>query len=213
MKTILLSLITLSLFSCKPKVEESSSLAGGGGLAGTWNKKVTCKSSSAGSYSKTKLVYAQTTSTFEETSNVYSDSTCSTPILTLAVKGNYTTSNATSDLFEDQMDLDSTLISLLVTPNSAAIVTDYNTVVYCGFNNWQLNISKDVAGLTCSGSVMPSSGTVQFTFYTISKVSSTGPIAPSDVGDLNFGTTSSGRDGTSISQRHTTTLISPYVRE
>lgn len=208
MKFLLLTLIVLVIFSCKPKVDEALTASS---LIGTWNKKTACIYVATGSYAKTKFVFTETA--FEQTISGYSDSACSVPTFTNFGAGNYVTSNLTSDLFDDRMDLNLTWMSMQVIPNSSAVVAAYNTAVLCGYSDWQLNIAKSIMGRVCGTTTIPNSGIVEYSFYTISKVSSTGPITPADVGDLNFGTSSSGRDGTSVDQRYTTKLVSPYIRQ
>lgn len=191
----------LHLFSCQKKIELASEAPAG--LSGSWNLKESCKKISS-SYVKMKQNFTQTT--FDQTANVFTDSSCLVPSVTLALSGNYAISNVTVSISEEHGNLDSTLLSYLLTPNSSSMVSSYNSTVYCGFTNWQLGVAKNVLGLTCAGYVMPSAGAVEFNFYTKANQAYFSPIFPGSTpvvsGDLYFGTSDSTHDGKSASQRY-----------
>lgn len=190
-------LLILTAASCKPKVEESVEISG---IEGVWNLKPACKQSSS-SYLNIANVFTQTT--FSQITTVYSNSSCSIPTLTISISGTYVVSNIMPQTFEEQGDLDSTLIAFQITLNSSTLVTDYNTNSYCGYNSWQLNVPKDVSGKSCNGSTMPSAGAVEYSIYRKVKIGTTSPISQIQTfpGDLYFGTSDSTHNGTTQSQR------------
>ena len=203
MKMLITILLILSVTSCKPKIEEpiaAPSIEGVEGIEGTWNLKPTCKQSSS-SYLNIAEVFTQTI--FSQITTVYSNSSCTTPILTFSIAGTYVVSNITHEILEEQGDLDSTLLEFQITLNNSTLVTDYNTSSECGYNDWQLNVPKDVLGKSCDGSTLPSAGTVEYSIYRKVKVGMTFPISliQTNPGDLYFGTSDSTHNGTAPSQR------------
>ena len=190
-------LLILSITSCKPKVEAPVDVPG---IEGTWNLKPTCKQSSS-SYLKIADVFTLTT--FNQTTTVYSDSNCTTPSLTIAMSGSYIVANILATTYEEEGDIDSTLVVFQITLNTSTLVSDYNTSSYCGYSNWQLNVPKDVLGKNCGGSTMPSAGAVEYSIYRKVKIGTTSPISLIQTypGDLYFGTSDSTHNGASSAQR------------
>ncbi len=176
------------------KIEDGS--ASDNILIGTWSLREVCKYSSASGYVKMDQVY--TNSTFDQTATIYSDSVCTVPLVAINLTGTYFTSNYKSTTAEEGMDIDSTLSGYLATAKSSTLVSTYNTNSYCGFSDWQINVAKSLLGRTCDGSVMPSAGTIEYSFYRKSKIS----IMGQQIGDLLFGTDDASHNGTSPSQRY-----------
>lgn len=196
MKLAIAILILFLTASCKPKTEEVDLSS----IVGTWNLKPSCKQSATSGYISMQLVYSE--ASFAQTVSVYSDLNCSVPILTIAISGTYITSNLTSTMLEYRADLDSTLAVYQITPNSSGLATDYNTSSYCGYNNWQLNVPKDVTGRNCDGTIIPSVGAVEYSFFEKVKVGYTMLGTEFAPDDLYFGTKDSTHDGTSPTQRY-----------
>lgn len=170
---------------------------------GTWNLKPACKKSTTGSsYVKIKNIF--TVTSFEQTTSVYADSTCASLTLTLVTSGSYLTANLTSGTFEYQADLDLTLQALQITPNTSTLVSSYNSASYCGYNTWQLNVPKDIAGQNCDGSIIPSTGTVEYNIYRKVILGTTSPVTniQTNPGNLYFGASDSTHDGKSAPQRY-----------
>jgi hypothetical protein len=195
-KVLFITMMFLSILSCKKKIEDSSKDTA---LTGSWNFKSGCKSITGG-YAKENYVFTDVDVT--QTVSVYSDSNCSAPLISVIITGQYQVSNLVSDFFKDKWDLDSTLGTYSIELKSSSIVTSYNTASYCGYNNWTINTKKNVAGLNCGGTVMPSAGVVEYGFVVfVKQFESGGPFTSTYPGDMYFGSGDSTHDGTSLEQR------------
>jgi hypothetical protein len=87
------------------------------------------------------------------------------------------------------------------TPLSVAEVNGLNTATECGYSDWALGVAKDLAGRTCGSITFPSAGAVQYDIYNIAQfdLPFTGEVA----GELKFGSSSGGMDGTTPAKRPT----------
>lgn len=196
-KLVFICLVLFSVLSCKKKLEDASTDTA---LTGDWNLKTVCTSISGG-YAKENYIFTDVD--FTETASIYSDSNCTVPLINVIITGQYQVSNLVSDFFKDKWDLDSTLGTYSIELKSSSIVTSYNTASYCGFNNWTINTKKNVAGLNCGGTVMPSAGTIAYGFVVfVNHDSISGPFGNTYSGDMYFGSGDSTHDGSSPAQRY-----------
>jgi hypothetical protein len=131
-------------------------------LTGTWT--TSCEISSPFYQTKT-FSYTSTASSFIY--NYYSDSLCTNLIQTLNLSGNTLVEQSPTDSSINFADINSVTVELTI--QDPATVNSYNTSNECGFNNWQINQSQDVAGLTCSGFdfTFPTVGSFLYTIYQI----------------------------------------------
>ena len=181
MKTLIISLVMLSLLACQKKEtanEPSESIEGS-----SWGSNC----------APTGQLYDFRTANFTNgqfsmTSSAYADYRCSTGLLKMEAKGTYTIGSVISST-TNYVAIDEVLINMLVTPLNASVVSSYNTNSFCGFTNWALGVAKDVAGLVCNGEQVTASGTAGFDIYYASN------------GVLNFGLFDASHDGSSASTR------------
>ena len=145
---ILLSGLSLALFSCAKKSDTSSATTTTTELEGTWI--ASCYQS--GSY------YIVTTYSIAGTDLVkkveyHSDSSCSTDYsmyeytlgsLAMGDKATY------SDGGRGYM-FSHNVVSSKYTPQVEANVSGKNSSSWCGYSDWALNTAKDYTGITCSG--------------------------------------------------------------
>ncbi len=94
------------------------------------------------------------TSQLQQTQLIYADLECSLAAYSFIHTGSYT-------LAADGK-LDQTTDSIVLTPLENNVAKFFNQARLCGFDNWELNKGKNVSGLNCGGSVMPSQGMQSF---------------------------------------------------
>lgn len=91
---------------------------------------------------------------------------------------------------------DFTQTALTLTPKSSAGVSEMNTSSLCGYNDWALDISRDVTGKNCSSVVQPSNNTKTYSIYKLNTAASPH--------EIQLGTTGAIANGTSEATRHST---------
>jgi hypothetical protein len=88
---------------------------------------------------------------------MYATNQCRTPTLYLTYEGRVTTRQGRNG----RAELDHTVQSITLTPQSADVVAQYNLGADqgCGLSGWQLNVGKSVAGSRCDPFFFPGKGT------------------------------------------------------
>lgn len=129
---------------------------------------------------------------FTQSATSYDTSSCSTGYFKVEITGTYILGGKLSASSSAEK-IDMTLAVLEFTPLDSSVVSTLNSMSFCGYSDWAINVGKDVTGRTCDSSPMPSAGDVSYDIYYISILD----------GSLNFGSHDASHDGTSDSQRPT----------
>jgi hypothetical protein len=193
MKTYFLILAIPLLFACEKKKELSSetpSLEGG-----TWVSGCGYDGSSS-SYQVRSAGF--TGGQFAQGMTIYSGAGCASGLIKMDFTGSYVLGGSLYS-GSSMQKLDLTLATLTLTVLNASVVSSYNTSSMCGFSNWALGVGKNVTGLTCNSSPMPSAGEVTYDIYNFEDVSI--PSMGIVEGTLNFGYNDASHDGTSDATR------------
>lgn len=206
MKKVILIIVLVCFASCKKATELDLSSLYSIDVQGTWNLQDSCHSFS-GAYAK--MTYVFVGNNYNQTVRIYSNSNCSSPLLTFGLSATYAISNVVDNFLEYRGDFDETLADYTVTVNDASVVSNYNTNNFCGFNDWQLNVPKSVLGRNCGGGLMPSAGAVNYniimkiTTTTTTSIPGFPPIVYT-AGDIYFGIGDATNDGSTPSRRYST---------
>lgn len=93
----------------------------------------------------------------EAHTQMHATNQCRTPTLYLTYAGRVTIRQGR----DDRVELDHTVQSITLTPQSADVVAQYSLGgdQGCGLSEWQLNVGKSVAGSRCDPFFFPSKGT------------------------------------------------------
>ncbi|MFS4459592.1 hypothetical protein [Bdellovibrio sp. HCB2-146] len=198
MKTLLLSLVMTLLLSGCMKEElllPSTDLTGG-----TWKSQ--CLS---GTLATGAPAHLQLTMTFDGTNQVmettaYSSSNCTgSKLLGSTERYGYVVGGASS-YNTDAIEIDYTLQSITAVVYSSSVATDFNNQSYCGTSTWTVGQAKNIEGLTCGTSTVPTAGTVSYDIYEIVKIVDISSGAGS--GDLLIGMSDGTYDGSTPAKRH-----------
>ena len=135
-------------------------------LEGTW--KTPCFASGTAYRTKSLIV---TGTTLVDTTDVYSDSSCTTEKSTWV--DTYSSLNIGNEITFDSYGSSGgsghkftlTLDTITGTPLTASDVTTLNTYSYCGDSDWALNTAKSVLGKTCGGTAYWSANTAAYGLY------------------------------------------------
>lgn len=100
-------------------------------------------------------------------------------------------------------DVDLTALEFSYTVLTDEVAEALNFIEYCGFHDWQKDITKTVTGLQCADFTVPASGEIT---YSIFEYNETGAINS----ELYLGVPSVFRDGKTPEARHDQTEIWPY---
>ena len=144
---ILILIFSFTIFSCAKK-DESSSTTSTTELEGAWVSSC---------YSKWDTYWIKTW-TFTGSALVvkwdeYSDSSCATDyaIWTDTYSSFSIGNEATLDNGSTGRKFTTKVDSFVGSMQTAAAVTDYNNINWCGYSDWALNTTKDYTGKTCGG--------------------------------------------------------------
>jgi len=144
---ILILIFSFTIFSCAKK-DESSSTTSTTELEGAWVSSC---------YSKWDTYWIKTW-TFTGSALVvkwdeYSDSSCATDyIIWTDTYSSFSIGNeATLDNGSTGRKFTTKVDSFVGSMQTAAAVTDYNNISWCGYSDWALNTTKDYTGKTCGG--------------------------------------------------------------
>ena len=147
---ILILFLSFTIYSCAKKSDTSSTTATTTELEGTW--LTSCYTSSDNYTNIGKIVVSGTN--VVHTSEAHSDTSCANDYS----KWEY--SYASLSIGDEVTFDDGTkghkytlnVASINFTPQSSSYVSTLNSSSMCGYSDWTLNTSKDLAGVTC-GSV------------------------------------------------------------
>ena len=150
-------ILSLFLLGCKRDDDSSTTTTE---LEGTW--KTPCFASGTAYRTKSLIV---TGATLVDTTDVYSDSSCTTEKSTWVDTysslniGNEITFASYGSSGGSGHKFTLTLDTITGTPLTASDVTTLNTYSYCGDSDWALNTANDIAGKTCSHGTEWAAGT------------------------------------------------------
>ena len=160
---LVISLLSLTLFSCAKKSDTSSTTTTTTELEGVWQTSCYLGSDNL-SYITTISV---TGTNLEIKDEIHSDSSCNTDdgifasnfsSLSIGEEISYS-SGATGHKFTMN------LASFKYTPETAADVSYVNTNSICGYSDWALNTEKDITGKTCGSFTIPVANTTYLSIY------------------------------------------------
>ena len=143
---LVISLLSLAIFSCAKKSDTSSTTTTTTEVEGTW--LTNCYGSGSSYHIQTLIVSGTDISHKNEQ---HTDSSCSTDNGTwidtyssLSIGDNVTfTSGSTGHKFSVAVS------TFAYTPTLASEVSALNAAVWCGYSNWTINTVKDYTGKTC----------------------------------------------------------------
>ena len=150
-------ILSLFLLGCKKDDDSSTTTTE---LEGTW--KTPCFASGTAYRTKSLIV---TGTTLVDTTDVYSDSSCTTEKSTWVDTysslniGNEITFASYGSSGGSGHKFTLTLDTITGTPLTASDVTTLNTYSYCGDSDWALNTAKSLLGKNCTGVTEWSTGT------------------------------------------------------
>ena len=150
-------ILSLFLLGCKKDDDSSTTTTE---LEGTW--KTPCFASGTAYRTKSLIV---TGTTLVDTTDVYSDSSCTTEKSTWVDTysslniGNEITFASYGSSGGSGHKFTLTLDTITGTPLTASDVTTLNTYSYCGDSDWALNTAKSLLGKNCTGVTEWSAGT------------------------------------------------------
>ena len=142
---ILILIFSFTIFSCAKK-DESSSTTSTTELEGAWVSS--CYSKWSSYWIKT---WTFTGSALVVKWDEYSDSSCATDyaIWTDTYSSFSIGNEATLDNGSTGRKFTTKVDSFVGSMQTAAAVTDYNNINWCGYSDWALNTTKDYTGKTC----------------------------------------------------------------
>jgi hypothetical protein len=95
--------------------------------------------------------------TLETVQTVYSDDVCDSPAYDFSFVGSYALNPSV-----DANGLDYSYTSIKLRPIDARVAVAFNEIALCGFSDWTMDESKEVAGSNCGGQKIPTTGTTVF---------------------------------------------------
>ena len=161
---LLISLLSLTIFSCAKKSDTSSSTTTTE-LEGVWKTSCYIDSDNLSYYITTISV---TGTNLEIKDESHDDSSCNTD------NGTLVASFSSLSIGEEELSFSSgatghkftmNLASFKYTPETAADVSYVNTNSICGYSDWALNTEKDITGKTCGSLTIPVTIPVANTTY------------------------------------------------
>ncbi|WP_413944315.1 hypothetical protein [Bdellovibrio sp. HCB-162] len=190
MKNAILFIAAMMLIACA-KEDDSS-----GGLEGSWQTACT-----NGTSTSTMISMSFNGGTYTGTARAYDGLGCSTPKIEVNIGGTYIVGSVVKD-DPKAYALDLTYGPTLIKPLLQSQVDDFNSRSYCGFNDWVLNVSKDISGITCDASQVHPVGFKYYDIFAIYNYSMTiDGTKIHDIGDLNFGYQDATYDGSTPEKR------------
>ena len=161
---LVISFLSLTLFSCAKKSDTSSTTTTTTELEGAWQTSCYLDSADNHSYITTISV---TGTNLEIKDESHDDSSCNTDDGIFA-------SNFSSLFIGEEISFSSgatghkftmNLASFKYTPETAADVSYVNTNSICGYSDWALNTEKDITGKTCGSLTIPVANTTYLSIY------------------------------------------------
>lgn len=177
MKTLILSIIIAGLYGCGSKGDSNSDSASSLSLIGNW------KSPCMGDAGDVEMNYDSKTSTL--TASIYSDTGCQNKIMIFNEVRSYSISGE---------NIDYTFQSVMLTIIDRTTVDNCNASQCFGKDNWALNVSQSVAGLSVDSTSEPFNQ-IGSKLFQIFKLEGSG---------VQFGDTSGADNGSTVELRPTT---------
>ena len=162
---LVISLLSLTLFSCAKKSDTSSTTTTTTELEGAWQTSCYLESADNLSYITTISV---TGTNLEIKDESHDDSSCNTD------NGTLVASFSSLSIGEEELSFSSgatghkftmNLDSIKYTPETTAAVISLLTDRACGYGDWALNTEKDVTGKTCRSTTFPPANTTYLSMY------------------------------------------------
>ena len=140
------SLLVVGCFKKNGANSTSQSADAVPGLNGTWD--LSCQKSANGEFKSVKDTYDGENFTTFESSFLPTDETCSTPNITISGKAKVIVPKDEKST-GGGIPVDYKIISLTITPNTAAVVANLNEKKFCDASDWQLNVTKIFSETPC----------------------------------------------------------------
>ncbi len=131
-------------------------------LAGEWQGACTKQDWFGFAYQQQTLRFSSV-GDFDRATAMYSDQQCREAVGTLEEHGTYAALGE-SKTAKGAHDINFTISSATVRPQSTSAAGEFNSKQYCGFDNWQRDQPKDVLGRECAGVKHPN-GEVVYDIY------------------------------------------------
>ena len=143
---ILILFLSFTIYSCAKKSDTSSTTTTNTELEGAWVSS--CYSKWSSYWIKT---WTFTGSDLVVKWNEYSDSSCATDyVIWTDTYSSFSIGNeATLDNGSTGRKFTTKVVSFVGSMQTAAAVTEYNNISFCGYSDWALNTTKDYTGETC----------------------------------------------------------------
>jgi hypothetical protein len=141
---ILILFLSFTIYSCAKKSDSPTTTATE--LEGAWVSS--CHSAWSSYWIKT---WTFTGSDLVVKWNEYSDSSCATDyVIWTDTYSSFSIGNeATLDNGSTGRKFTTKVVSFVGSMQTAAAVTEYNNISFCGYSDWALNTTKDYTGETC----------------------------------------------------------------
>jgi hypothetical protein len=133
-----------------------------------------------------------TDNTLMVSSDVFSDSSCSTKAIATVQTGESLALSTDSNTPQGAEDADLTLTTLTLAFHAAEYISYMNQEQFCGYDNWVIDQPQDVAGKDCANQTIPSEGTENYDL-----------IGLDSTGALHMGLITNDLPGTSAATRPT----------
>lgn len=96
----------------------------------------------------------------------FSDAACHVPELGLTISSQFGVDGLSTDIVGAYKSSTTTHKATL-TPLATDVAMSLNLFSYCGFQNWTINVPKDVTGLICQGQTMPAAEVRDFDIFQV----------------------------------------------
>ena len=143
---ILILFFSFTIYSCAKKSDTSSTTTTNTELYGAWVSS--CHSAWSSYWIKT---WTFTGSALVVKWDEHSDSSCATDyVIWTDTYSSFSIGNeATLDNGSTGRKFTTKVVSFVGSMQTAAAVTEYNNISFCGYSDWALNTTKDYTGETC----------------------------------------------------------------
>lgn len=182
-----------SLFFALSMMLSTAVMANGYPIFGEWQTPCYDKSKEDSPRSEIWHATFNTDNTYSWKFKRYGDKTCATPKTTVEYPGTFT---VVGDK-EGGVGFDIVLTAYNFTVHDAAMVESLNKEKYCGFEDWAVDVTKNLGGVQCGESKKPGTGETYYDLYKI--VSEEGKADT-----VTFGAATEDKDGSSAEKRPTT---------
>lgn len=170
-----------------------SVLANGYPIYGSWQTPCYDKSKDDSLRSEIWNATFNTDGTYSWKFKRFGDKTCETPKTTVEYPGTFTVAGES----EGGVGFDIVLGAYNFTVHDAEMVEQLNKEKYCGFEDWAVDVTKNLGGVQCGESKKPGTGEIYYDLYKI--VSAEG-----QADTVTFGASTEDKDGSSAEKRPTT---------